>query len=114
LLLLVCAIVEFGLLWSANHRVQAASHVACRIATLPASNLQEVRQEVVAATSRILRHPVFVEQHRVVLKPAHYTGDPVSVEVRLPMKAAAPDLFGILGFGLADRELVGRTVMRKE
>jgi len=114
LLVLVFAIVEFGLLWSANHRVKAASQVACRIATLPASDPEELRQEMLAATSRVLQHPVFVQQHRISLESGAHAGDAVIVEVRLPMSATAPDLLRIFGFKLKGRDLVARTVMRKE
>ena len=125
LLVMLLAIVEFGFLWSANHRVHAASQMACRIATLPARDLDELQAEVRAATSRVLQRSALVAQHEVVLDfptappgsaglTTGYSGEPVVAVVRVPMKAAAPDLLRMFGFGLAGRQLVGSTVMRKE
>ena len=34
--------------------------------------------------------------------------------VKVPMKAAAPDLLSFIGFGLRDREMSAQAVMRKE
>ena len=44
----------------------------------------------------------------------HVVVDPVTVEVRVPMDAAAPDLLRFFGFSLRNRMLLAKTTMRKE
>jgi hypothetical protein len=114
LTLLVLAIVEFSLLLSASQHVKAASHQACRVGTLPVSDPQVLEKAVREAAVNALIKPRLIQAHELLFRPGLGTGDPVVVEVRVPMKSASPDLLGLVGFCLQGRKLVGRTVMRKE
>lgn len=114
LMLVAVAIVEFSLLWSANLRVKEASRAAARVASLPADNLAELRAAASQAATLALNDRRLVEQFDLRLTPGAYTGDPVVVEITVPMKAASPDLLDVVGFSLRERVLRGQTVMRKE
>jgi Flp pilus assembly protein TadG len=114
LLIVVFAIIEFGCLWSANIRVKAASQAACRVATLPAETPEEMMLAVNRTAAQSLGSANLVSNSHIRVDPAEYSGDPVTVEVRVPMPAAAPNMLAIFGMRLEGRELIGRTVMRKE
>lgn len=107
---LLMALAEFSMLWLANQRVVAAAQAACRTATLPGATAQAVQQAAAAALGK----PVLISQATIEVTWAAHAGEPVQVEVRLPMRSAAPDLLGFLGFGLGDRQIVAQCVMRKE
>lgn len=111
---IVFAVVEFGLVLTASERVQLAATTACRVGTRPCDDLTLLEREV----RRTARVTLFSDQlaaaSRVRFVPGEFTGDPVIVEVRVPMRAASPDLLLMLGFSLRDRFLVSRVVMRKE
>ena len=114
LLIVVFAILEFGCLWSANLRVKAASQAACRVATLPAATPEEMMLAVQRMSDQSLGNASLVRSSKINVQPAEHSGDPVTVEVRVPMSAAAPDMLAVFGLELKGRELIGRTVMRKE
>lgn len=107
---LLMALAEFSMLWLANERVVAAAQAACRTATLPGATTQAVQQAAASALGK----PVLISQATIEVTWAAHAGEPVWVEVRLPMRSAAPDLLGFLGFGLGDRQIVAQCVMRKE
>jgi Flp pilus assembly protein TadG len=111
---LIFAIIEFGCLMSAQHRLEAASQAACRIASLPSDRPGEVDQVVRDTTARILNHPAIIRNYELRMDRGKHSGDTVVVELRLPMTAAAPDLLRVFGWKLAGRELVSRAVMRRE
>lgn len=104
------AMLEFGLLWSANGQVKLASRIGCRVATLPGSDADEIKRAVLKTLDR----PGLRESCEIVVEGGSVTGDTVTVEVCVPMSCAAPDLLEIFGFSLDNRTLIGRTVMRKE
>ena len=108
------AIVEFSLLLSANQQVKLASRVACRVGTLPAANPSELQRAVCHAAETALAKPNLIGTYELTFQPGRYTGDRVVVEIRVPMKAASPDLLAAMGLRLGGRKLVARTVMRKE
>lgn len=107
---LLFAIIEFSMLWSASHLVKAASAAGCRVATLPGSNSVAIGEAVAA----VLGKPALAAHCQVEVQGGWTCGEEVSVVVRVPMAAAAPDLLGFFGFSLRDRMLVAQTVMRKE
>lgn len=107
---LLFAIIEFGMLWSAQQLAKEASAAGCRVATLPGADELAVRH----AVEQVLRKPHYVSSYQLRVFGGARTGDEVGVAVRLPMTAAAPDLLGILGFRLGGRNLTAETVMRKE
>jgi hypothetical protein len=114
LFILLLAIIEFSLLWSGSHQVEAASATACRVATLPASDPVELEQFVRDAARQALVKPRLIAAHRVFYTPGQITGDPVIVAIQVPMRAAAPNLLALIGFNLQGRWLRAETVMRKE
>jgi len=114
LLGLVLASVQFALLLLANHQVKLASRLGCRAATLAGRNPQELEPAVRTAVERGLASPRLNAAYQVRMQPGRFTGDPVVVEVRVPMRAAAPDLLGLIGMTFGDRQMVAFTVMRKE
>ncbi len=114
LIILLCAVVEFSMLWSVNHLVKAASHAGCRVATLPAGHPAASEAAVRQAVAAALVRGRLIAAHQITFESGPFTGDPIMCEVRLPMNAAAPNMLAIFGFNLDGRELVTRTVMRKE
>lgn len=104
------AVVELSMLWAGNQRLALACRAACRVATLPGSTDDEIRQTVVQVLDgHRLGSAVTVEIQR-----GAEAGDPVGVRLVAPMLAAAPDLLGIVGFSLAERELSVVSIMRQE
>ena len=104
------ALVEVAMLWTANHRLAAAARAACRAAAMPGSEHDEVRKAAIQTMGR----PTLVNAHKMKMRRGPHTGDPVWIELRVPMRSAAPDLLWFLGFGLEHRQLVAQCVMRRE
>ncbi len=104
------ALVEVGMLWTANHRLAAAARAACRAAAMPGAGHNHAEH----AAIRSLGRPALVKAHKMRMYRGPHTGDPVWIELRVPMKSAAPDMFWFLGFGLGNRHLVAQCVMRCE
>jgi Flp pilus assembly protein TadG len=115
IVLTVCfAAIEFSLLLIGMQRVQTASSAACRIATLPATDAvaqEKAMNDVAAAT---LGTQAMVDAYEMKTELGTYPGDPVVVEIHVPMSAAAPNLLKVIGFDLEDRELVSLTEMCKQ
>jgi Kef-type K+ transport system membrane component KefB len=111
---IVLAAVEFGLLLTASERVQLACATACRVGTRPCDDLGRLDRDVRLAAQVALVSDQLAGASRIAFIPGGYTGDPVIVEIRVPMSAASPDLLGAFGFSLKHRFLISRVVMRKE
>lgn len=107
---LLLAVLEVSLIWVGNHRVAAAARAGCWVARLAGSTEAEVEKEVVQTLGK--GPLVMMHKTRVIRGP--HSGDPVLVEVSAPMRAASPDMLGILGFGLGDRKLTAQCLMRRE
>jgi hypothetical protein len=114
LLGLVLAAVEFGMIWSASQRVQMACATACRVGTRPCENLTVLNNQVQLAAQTSLISQALVQSYSLNFFPGANTGDPVIVELKVPMSAAAPDLLQMFGFSLKKRFLYSRIIMRKE
>jgi hypothetical protein len=115
LLLMVClGLVELSLLLMGVQRVQAASNAACRVGTLPASDLVLQQQAMKNAAAGALGTAGLAATYEMKAQIGLHAGDPVLVEVSAPMTAAAPDLLKIVGFSLRGRQLVSRTQMCKQ
>jgi hypothetical protein len=110
----VFGMVELSLLLMGLERVQTASSAACRVATLPTGDPDVLEQAVREAAAQSLLKASLVQTYEIHTELGQFPGDPVTVEIRVPMKAAAPDLLKLVGFSLEGRQLVGRTVMRKQ
>lgn len=111
---LVLALLEFGLLWSAAHKVQLASQHACRVGTRPCEDLLQLHRAVERAADEALVDQRLIRSCELQFKPGVQTGDPVQVEIKVPMTAASPDLLTIVGYSLRGRYLTSRVVMSKE
>ena len=95
-------------------RVQAASSAACRVGTLPASDPVAQRQAMEDAAASALGTVGMAAAYQMQSQVGPYAGDPVIVEVSVPMTAAAPDLLKIIGFSLQGRQLAAQTQMCKQ
>lgn len=113
-LALACAIVEFAMLWSASHKVQFAAQNACRAATRPCSDLKLLDNTIRQIAKDSLLDGRLRDNHRLTFLPGAHTGDPVTIEIKVPMTAASPDLLRFFGFSLQRRFLMSRVVMAKE
>ena len=107
---LVFAVIEFGMLWSTNQRVKEAATAGCRTATFRGADLTAVRR----AVEQTLNRRDLVATYTIDVRNAAPDAHEVAVTVKVPMKAAAPDLLSFIGFGLRDREMSAQAVMRKE
>ncbi len=115
ILLIVCfALVELSLLLVGMQRVQAASNAACRIAALPTNDTVRQQYAMSEAAEAALGTEDMVYYYDMDSGIGPYTGDPVWVEITVPMTTAAPDLLKIIGFSLDGRNLTSRTEMRKQ
>ena len=115
ILLTVCfGVVELSMLLMSMQRVQAASSAACRVGTLPAVDSVSQEDAMRDAAARALGTTGLVESYELRSQLGQYTGDPVIVEVTVPMSAAAPDLFKIIGFSLEGREMTAQMQMCKQ
>lgn len=113
---LTFAITEFSLLWSARHTLEAATYEAARAAAMPSFDEPTARAAAEAAADRVLADPDFQSQREITVT---FEVDPagrgfVTVNIRLPMTAAAPDLLEIIGISIEDKFLTASTVARRE
>jgi len=111
---LLFAMVEFSMLLSAKQQIKSASRLACRVASLPAADPVQLEHVVRGAAEQGLVRSSLIESYELRFDPGQNTGDEVVAEVRVPMRAAAPNLLSVVGFNLKGRHLTARTVMRKE
>jgi hypothetical protein len=110
-LAILLAIVQFALLLSARQQVTVAAREGARVAALGGSPA-----DVRAVVDRFIGPSVGTVTARMTdeagdpLPP----GEPIEVAVRVPTRRMVPELLGMIGFALGDRDLVARAVMRKE
>jgi Flp pilus assembly protein TadG len=114
LAVLFFGLLEVSLLLMGMQRVQAASSAACRVGTLPANDPVAQQQAMKDAAARALGQAGMIATYQMQADVGRYVGDPVLVQVSVPMTAASPDLLGMIGFSLKDRQLVGRCEMCKQ
>lgn len=106
---LLLGLFEYSLLFFARAEVVDASRAGARIASLPGASLEDVETQVLNSLSPRLRQTA-----EVGIEAGSYTGDPVTVGVKVPMSSAAPDMLWPIGFGLSGKNLVSETRMVKE
>jgi Flp pilus assembly protein TadG len=106
--------LEFSLLLMGMQRVQTASSAACRVGPLPAGDAADQQQAMHEAAERALGTTGLAASFEIQSQVGQFAGDPVVVEVRAPMSAAAPDLLKVIGFGLEGRQLTARAQMCKQ
>jgi Flp pilus assembly protein TadG len=107
---LLFAMIEVGMLWAAGQRVDEAATGACRVASFRGADETAIRRQV----ENSLRRQSLVTSYSLNVQNPGPNPDEVCVTVTVPMKAAAPDLLAILGFGLGNRTISAQAVMRKE
>jgi len=104
------ALIEFGMLWTSGQRVKEAATAGCRAASFRGADEVAVRRSV----ERSLGRKALITNYSLNVQKNAPFNDEVAVTVRVPMKAAAPDLLGFIGFGLGNRDVVAQTTMRLE
>jgi len=109
LLVVLMAVFEYSMLFFARGEVVHACRLGARLGTLPGVGPAAVDQEVRRALSPSLQRRAVVEY-----SPGERPGDLVSVVVRVPMRAAAPDLLWPIGLGIGSAELIAETRMARE
>ncbi len=110
LLALILASVEFGMLWSSGRRVEEAAAAGCRTASFRGADEVAIRRSI----ERTLDRASLVKSYAVDVRRDLPDTNEVCVTVTVPMKAAAPDMLGIIGFTLGSRKITAQSVMRKE
>ena len=106
---LLLGIFEYSLLFFARGEVVDASRAGARFASLAGSSTVEIEQRVLNTLSPRLRGTA-----EIGIESGVFSGDPVSVAVKVPMSSAAPDLLWPIGFGLNGKHLISQTHMVKE
>jgi hypothetical protein len=114
LLAIILGAVELSMLMMSMQRVQAASMAACRVGTLPASNMDDQQFAMANAAEQALGSDSLVAEYDMQTDVGVYPGDPVVVALTVPMTAAAPDLLKVLGFSLEGRQLASQTQMCRQ
>jgi Flp pilus assembly protein TadG len=115
ILWIICfGLVEISLLLMGMQRVQAAGSAACRVGTLPAANPAAQEQAMRNAAARALEKQALADAYSMQFDLGQYAGDPVVVEISVPMTAVSPDLLKVIGFSLQGRQLVAQAVMCKQ
>ncbi|MCG6156799.1 TadE family protein [Rubinisphaera margarita] len=109
LLLMLFAVFEFSMLFFARGTVVEASRLGARAATHPGTSQEYIEESVLTALG-----PKLSRNAEVITEIGTFAGDPVLVVVKVPMRAASPDMLWPIGFGLKDKHLVAETVMQRE
>ncbi len=107
--IVLMAFFEFSFLFFARGSVVEASRVGARKATLPGVTQEDVELEI-----RKVLNPDLQRSMSVYADIDRQSGEIVSVAVRVPMAAAAPDLLWPIGYTLHDRYLHSETRMVRE
>jgi hypothetical protein len=112
---LLTAMIEFGLILTARQQLLTASREACRVAShgAPAEEIVAAAKTALGdgrlgtATVAITR---FEEDHFLPNAPR----DRVQVVVRIPTTRVVPDFLGLVGISFAEDELAAGTVLSME
>lgn len=107
---MVVGVIEMSLLELGRQHVAAAARIGARVGSMPGTTFQDIDQAVAFGMGSAALGTV----RQVTVQRGPNSGDPVIVRVSVPMKAASPDLLGLIGFGLGARSLVGQAVTRVE
>lgn len=107
--MVLLALLEFSLLFSARNQLVEASRVGARLASVAGASHDGVEAEVRRVLSPTLQTGLVVETEL----PAH-SGEMVVVALSVPMNMASPDLLWPAGFTLQGRKLVSETRMVRE
>jgi len=107
--LLLFALFEFSLLFTARSSLVEASRAGARKAALAGAQPQDVETEVRSVLKRRFRRSTEIRAEL-----GRHSGDDVSVTVSVPMTKAAPNLLWPIGYSLEGRNLQATTHMTKE
>lgn len=94
------AVFEFSLLFSARSAMVEAGRAGARKASLAGATNAAVRAEVRAVLPPRLRRSADIR-----VQTGRFSGDLVAVQVVVPMSAASPDLLWPIGYRLKGRML---------
>ncbi len=108
------ALIEFGMILNAQQRLKSATVSACRTAALSCDDTDVQAAAVQSEAMRVLEKDSLIRDCQLTCELGVHTGDPVTVEISVPMKSAAPNLLAIIGVSLEGREMVAKTTMCKE
>lgn len=108
---LVLGMAQLSMLISARQQVTVAAREAGRVAALGGSP-----SEVQETVDRFLGAKVATVQLAVQDSSGDpiASGDPITVQVRVPTTSLVPELLKFIGFSMRNQEMVARAVMRKE
>lgn len=109
LLLVLFAVLEFGLLFFARSSVVQASRTVARQAALRNVTAEDIETQVKAVLSPSLQRGMVIHY-----QPAERSGETVTVGIEVPMVAAAPDLLWTVGYSLQGRSLYAETTLIQE
>ena len=109
LFLVILASVQFSMLFLARADLVDACRGGARLASQPSIRAEDVEDRV-----RELLDRRFHNVADVHVETGERPGDVVRVAVRIPMRAAAPDVLWPIGLGLAGRDLTAATKMMRE
>jgi hypothetical protein len=84
------------------------------VATLPSNDSVLLEQAMNKAAEGALGAERMVDNYEMQSEIGPYAGDPVVVEISVPMTAASPNLLKMIGFDLDGRQLVAQTQMCKQ
>ncbi len=114
LLTVLLGTVEFSLWLSAQQQVLLASREGARTAAMGGdANAVNRSVQLALGEGRFEIAEVFLSTMNENGEPIS-SGDPVTVQVRLPATAVVPDLLRFIGISIRNEILVGQTVMLKE
>lgn len=118
LLVLVLAVVQFGLTLHARQQLLAASREGCRVAAVGGSPEQvtEAVRKCLGAGRLGQAETTISDETGAPVPPGSDvpSGELVQVWVRIPAGFVVPDLLRFIGVSQRNTELVGRTTMRRE
>lgn len=121
LMVLLLATIEFVMLLMADQALSAAASIGAREAALPSATTARVQTVVdeVLDSWRFFDElkPIEIQVNGAPATPQMAaTGDIISLKLRAPSAAAAPDLLRFFGskFSIAEKELCHKGVARKE
>lgn len=109
LMFMLMGLFEFSFLFLAQGELEEAAQSGARLATLQSVQEEDVIAEVQRSLPDRLAQCVSV---RAFL--GEHSGDEVIVIVRVPSRAAAPDLLWAIGYSLEGRSVTAETRMAKE
>ena len=108
-LLIICGLVEFIMISSAQSRMDQAAHAGLRMMSVSGADSKQCEQRIGE-----LLGPRLAMNYQVQIIPAEYPGEISEIQMRIPMDNACPDILWMFGFGLQGRYLQTSAAMVME